>query len=102
MTVYVRRNGVLVNKKTGEPIEQMALTAIGFPAPRISRMEPYESPIDGKEVTSWGQRDREMREHDCYDPRDHAPGHIMRRGREVQLEEVRANATGRTDDTGTE
>jgi hypothetical protein len=90
MTVYVRRNGVLVDKKTGEPIEQMALTAKGFPTPRVSRMEAYDSPIDGKEVTSWGQREREMKDNDCYDPRDFSG--TYRRGREVQLKEARDNA----------
>jgi len=95
MTVYVRRNGVLVDKKTGEPIQQRAMTVLGFPTPRVSRMEPFESPITGKEVTSWGERDREMKENDCFDARDLPAGHQWRRGRDVQLkelEEVRANA----------
>lgn len=98
MTVYVRRNGVLVDKKTGEPIEQMALTAVGFPTPRLSRLDPYQSPIDGKEISSWGQRDRELQANDCYDPRDFTG--TYRRGREVQLQElkeVRENGTERTE-----
>lgn len=104
MTVYVRRNGVLVDKQTGEPIVQRALALKGFPTPRLSRLDAYESPITGKEIGSWRQRDAEMKEHDCYDPRDLGAGHVFKRGRAVQLEEVRANDTGRTDhpdDTGT-
>jgi hypothetical protein len=94
MTVYVRRNGVLVDKETGEPIEQRALAVLGFPTPRISRFVPYESPVTGDDVTSWGQRDREMRDHNCFDPRDLGPDHQWRRGRKVQLQElkeIRAN-----------
>jgi hypothetical protein len=91
MTVYVRRNGVLVNKATGEPVEQMALTAKGFPTPRIGHFDSFESPVTGDQVTSWRQRDREMNAHDCYDPRDMPPGHVYSRGREEQLKEVRAN-----------
>ncbi len=91
MTVYIRRNGKLVDVATlkRQPVEKPA-----FPTPRISRFETYASPIDGHDVSSWRQRDREMQEHDCYDPRDLAPDHHFRRGREVQLrelEEVRAN-----------
>lgn len=101
MTVYVRRNGRLVDKASGEPIEQRALSVLGFPTPRVSRFDSYQSPVSDKEVTSWRQRDREMTEHGCYDPRDVSTAH--RRGRAVQLkelEEVRANGkrTG-TDDT---
>lgn len=92
MTVFVRRNGVLVDKDTlrgCQPIENK-----GFPTPRISRFEAFESPIDGKTISSWRERDRDMAENDCFDTRDLAPDHHWRRGREVQLkelEEVRAN-----------
>jgi hypothetical protein len=52
----------------------------------LSRMEPFISPIDDKEITSWGARDRHMKEHDCYDPRDVSTP--MRRGRAVQMKEA--------------
>ena len=99
MTVYVRRNGKLVDKATlrQAPFDPME---VRFPTPRISRFEAYESPIDGKEVTSWRQRDRDLDENDCFDPRDLAPDHHWRRGREVQLkelEEVRANERERSE-----
>jgi hypothetical protein len=100
VTVYVRRNGKLVNKASlQKPPTDMRENM--FPTPMISRFESFESPVTGKDVTSWRQRDQEMREHDCYDPRDLSPDHVYRRGRDVQLkelEEVRANDTGRTDD----
>lgn len=91
MTVYVRRNGKLVDKAS---LRRIPPDPAAFPTPRISRFDSFESPITGQEVTSWRQRDREMQEHDCYDPRDLSADHVYRRGREVQLkelEEVRAN-----------
>jgi hypothetical protein len=33
-------------------------------------MEPYQSPIDSKEITSWAVRDQDLKANDCYDPRD--------------------------------
>jgi hypothetical protein len=98
MTVYVFRDGKYVDKATLYRHERVNT---GFPTPRLSRFDSFESPITGEAVTSWRQRDREMNEHDCYDPRDLPADHVYRRGREVQLaelEEVRANGE-RTDDT---
>ncbi len=91
MTTYVRRNGKLVDKAT---LHYAAPDPNAYPTPRISKFEAYESPIDGHQVTSWRERDRDMNENDCFDTRDLAPDHQWRRGREVQLkelEEVRAN-----------
>lgn len=90
MTVYVYRDGRYVDKAT---LKRRCAPEgeINFPSPRISRFESFESPVTGEEVTSWRQRDREMNEHDCYDPRDLPADHVYRRGRAVQLEEVRAN-----------
>jgi hypothetical protein len=42
----------------------------GFPKPMISCLTPYRSPIDGKEITSWRQRDRDLKDNNAYDPRD--------------------------------
>lgn len=84
--IYVMRGGRLVPKAIAKP-RKVAKNA-NFPTPRISRMEPYESPITGKEISSWGERDREMRDHDCYDPRDMSPNHVYQRGRDVPYEEV--------------
>jgi hypothetical protein len=59
--------GVLVPKHS---VQRERPRRSDLAAPLISRMEPYESPIDGKEVTSWGQRERELRDNNAYDPRD--------------------------------
>lgn len=61
MTVYVLRGGKLVEKRGSRAKRKF---------PNVSRLEPYESPIDGKEITSWGQRDRDLKESNSYDPRD--------------------------------
>ena len=56
-------------------------------------MEPFESPVTGKEISSWRERDADMRAAgDCYDPRDLPRDHVYRRGRTVQLKE--AQGTG--------
>jgi hypothetical protein len=36
----------------------------------ISRIEAFESPITGKEITSWRDRDRDMDAAGAVDPRD--------------------------------
>ena len=66
--IYVLRNGHLVPK--GSVRAARASARADFPTPRLSRLEPYESPIDGKEITSWAQRDRDLKENNAYDPRD--------------------------------
>ena len=66
MTIYVLRNGRLVIKGEARAPGQVS----EFPTPMISRMEPYASPIDGREITSWGARDRDMKENNAVDPRD--------------------------------
>ena len=68
MTVWIIREGKLVEKR--DFAEARADNRSIFPRPMVSRLEPYESPIDGHEVTSWGERDREMKANDAYDPRD--------------------------------
>jgi hypothetical protein len=69
MTVYVWRAGELVEKTTEN--RQTKDKAGLFPTPMLSRApEPYASPIDGREITSWGQRDKDLRDSNSYDPRD--------------------------------
>lgn len=96
MTVYVYRDGQMVERVRRRQKGEVLL----FPTPMISHMEPFESPVSGVEITSWGQRDREMLAHNCFDPRDLSADFVYRRGRDVQMkevEELRANDTGRTD-----
>lgn len=61
MTVYVYRNGKVVPRRWSAP-------ASG--GPYISRFTAMESPVTGKEITSWRDRDRDMEAAGAVDPRD--------------------------------
>jgi hypothetical protein len=69
MATYVLRNGLLVDKHTGE---RMPLPADWKPAaPRIQPdMEPFISPVSGKVIGGRAQRRDDMKRHDCIDGRD--------------------------------
>lgn len=84
MTVYVVRDGVLVDKRKFEP---PPVARSHLPAPMLSRMEPFESPVTGKEITSWRERDRDMAAAGAVDPRD-LPRE-MKRGRAAQKKEAK-------------
>jgi hypothetical protein len=64
MTVWVVRNGEVVEKGPA-PVDTPS-----FPCPMISRMTPFESPVTGKEISSWRERDRDMAAAGAVDPRD--------------------------------
>jgi len=67
MTVWVIRDGELIDKR----LSRMKQERSSFPTPMLSKpLEPYQSPIDGKEITSWAVRDQDLKENNCYDPRD--------------------------------
>jgi len=78
MPIYVFRSGAVVPKSS---VKREVRQRSDLAAPRVSRMEPYASPIDGKEVSSWGQRDRELRDNDAYDPRDVSTPYVKSLGR---------------------
>jgi hypothetical protein len=65
MTIYVLRSGNLVEKELFH-VEQ----STGFPMPRVSRFDAFESPVTGQSVSSWRQRDRDMQAVDAVDRRD--------------------------------
>jgi hypothetical protein len=69
MTVYVIRDGELVEKHHSAP---RGAGSGGSPlsAPHVSRMQPFESPVTGKEISSWRERDRDMTAAGAVDPRD--------------------------------
>lgn len=94
MTVWVIRDGRLVEKGS-VPAARADRRSI-FPAPMLSRIEPFESPVTGKEITSWRDRDRDMAAVGAVDPRD-LPRE-MKRGRAVQKKEAQ-HARQSTDDT---
>jgi hypothetical protein len=67
MTVYVMRDGILVEKANVNLPPKMRGD---FTLPMISRLTPFESPVDGREITSWRERDRDMAAVGAVDPRD--------------------------------
>lgn len=96
MTVFVIRAGKLVAKGSDRAGTPQTDARSDFPAPMLSRMEPFESPVTGKEITSWRDRDRDMAAAGAVDPRD-LPRN-MKRGRAVQKKEAEHGRKS-TDDT---
>jgi hypothetical protein len=68
MTVYVVRNGVLVEKDHIYAREYREPGSL--PLPMLSRFESFESPITGETISSWRQRDADMQAGGAVDPRD--------------------------------
>ena len=68
MTVYIIRNGELVEKASMAEAREDRRPI--FPTPNVSRFTPMESPVTGKEITSWRDRDRDMEAAGAVDPRD--------------------------------
>lgn len=84
MTVFVIRNGALVEKAS--IADAIADKRSIFPSPQLSRMTPFESPVTGKEISSWRERDRDMAAAGAVDPRDiPAP----KKGRKKEAENAR-------------
>lgn len=95
MTVYVFRGGVLVPK--GSDRGAHSPTRSDLPAPMLSRLEPFESPVTGREITSWRDRDRDMAAVGAVDIRD-LPREF-KRGRAAQKKEAEHGRGTNTDDT---
>jgi hypothetical protein len=69
MTTYVLRDGELVTKDSLPRVE--AAGASRLSTPMLSpRFEAFESPVTGKEVSSWADRERDMAAAGAVDPRD--------------------------------
>jgi hypothetical protein len=68
MTVWVMRDGKLVNKATVEAAAADFRSI--FPTPYVSPALSYESPVTGREITSWRARDADMKAAGACDPRD--------------------------------
>ena len=62
------RNGQLVPKGGLPSAGKVAEAA--FPTPFVSRFEPMESPVTGRTISSWRERDRDMDAVGKVDPRD--------------------------------
>lgn len=72
MPVYVMRDGVSVDKTTGEP---MKLDPDWKPeAPRTwASMPEYQSPVTGERIGDRRQREDDMKRHGCIDANDMRP-----------------------------
>jgi hypothetical protein len=92
MTTYVIRAGQLVEKASlaSATADRRSI----FPLPQLSRLEPFESPVTGREISSWRQRDRDMAACDAVDPRDFRRDHVFQRGRAAQLKEAADGGPG--------
>jgi hypothetical protein len=86
MTTYVYRDGEMVEKSQARKT----------PGTYVSRFESYESPIDGKTISSDRQRERDLYRSNSFDTRDYPKDHQWRRGRDAQLRE-KADASRRND-----
>ena len=80
MTVWVFRDGELVDKTTVQP-PQFAKSE-NLSAPMLSpRFADMESPVTGEVIGSWAERERDMRAADAVDARDMPRGPIEKRKR---------------------
>lgn len=90
MTVWVFRDGRMVDKSTVGP--QNFAKKANLASPRVSRFESFDSPVTEKSISSWRQRDADMKAVDAFDRRDLPKDHKFSKGREAQL-----NDTGQSD-----
>lgn len=64
MPTFVRRNGVLVDKRTGEPMH--IPDRDGPQAPMVMKPMPaYQSPIDDRPINSRQERKDDLKRHGC-------------------------------------
>jgi len=68
MTVFIIREGKVVEKGSMQEARDDRRSI--FPAPRVSRMDSFESPVTGESISSWRQRERDMSAADAVDRRD--------------------------------
>lgn len=69
MPVYVVRDGVLVDKKSGQRVEIDADAPLKTPM-IVSDIEPYHSPIDDRLISSNSERREDLKRNNCvpYEP----------------------------------
>jgi hypothetical protein len=88
--IYIFHKGELVPRSAAErEDEHTPVARSDFPSPRVSRFEPMESPVTGKTISSWGERERDMNAVDAVDARDYPKGHEFKRGRKTQAKEMK-------------
>lgn len=71
MTKYVKRGGQWVSLSTGEPMltEDQKKSPLACPTIR-SDIPPYQSPIDGRWITSMSERRDDLKRNNCIDARE--------------------------------
>lgn len=87
MPTYVFYNDRLIEKRY-LPASYRALSDL--PAPMIQSFNSYSSPIDGQNISSHRQRDRDLHHSGSYDPRD-APA-TFKKARDVRHQQQRRRA----------
>jgi hypothetical protein len=65
MATYVYRDGIAVNKDTGEPMLSQDERNRAPSVPMLLGFKPYECPITGKEIRTLGQHKANLEKHNC-------------------------------------
>lgn len=111
MTVFVYRNGKLVDKRRAllfeqaeklcrETTQDLQIDLIEtLCKPFVSRFVGYESPIDDRWISSDRQRERDLAANNAYDPRDLGADHVYKRGIKETADANRERREARGTDT---
>lgn len=71
MAKYVKRNGQWVHFTTGEPMLTEAQRKGPIPCPTVrSDIQAYQSPIDGRWISSMSERREDLKRNGCIDARE--------------------------------
>lgn len=71
MAKYVQRNGQWVHISTGEPLLTEEQRKGPIPCPTVrSDIQAYQSPVDGRWITSNSERRDDLKRNGCIDARD--------------------------------
>jgi len=81
VTVYVYRNGEIVPRDDARRTGLLLASRV-LAAPYVSRMEPFESPVTGKEIFSHREREADMRAAGAMHPSDANHKLIQKRKRD--------------------
>ena len=73
MAVYVMRDGVCVDKETGEPMNPPDAEWIPGTPEVMKPQAEYKSPITGERIGDRRQRSEDLKRHGCIDANDMRP-----------------------------
>ena len=76
--IYVMKDGELVEKRS---CSRAGNKDTGLAFPHVQRPLSYESPVTGREITSWRERDADLKAADACDPRDLPRDYKFKKGR---------------------